>query len=77
MTDRSPRTSQGRGFKGWLLIAGVVVLALFFALNLQKVEVDLIVTTVRMPLIFALAIAALLGMLIAWAVPRFRSNPRQ
>lgn len=76
MAERPPRVDQGRGFKGWLLILGGVLLALFLVLNLQQVEVDLIVASVKMPLIIALAIAALLGALVAWALPRLRRDPR-
>jgi uncharacterized integral membrane protein len=43
-------------------------------LNFQTVEVSLIVAKVEMPLIFALAIAALLGALVGWALPRLRSS---
>lgn len=71
MADRGPRR-EGRGAKGWLLIVGAVLLVLLMVLNLQKVTVHLIFTTVDMPLIIALGIAALLGAAIAWAVPRFR-----
>lgn len=56
-----------------LVIAGVLLL-LFFLLNFQTVRVHLIFATVRMPLILALAIAALLGALVGWAVPRLRSS---
>ncbi len=43
-------------------------------LNFQKVRVHLIFTTVEMPLIFALLIAAVLGALVGWAVPRLRRS---
>lgn len=65
---------HGRGLGGWLLIVAAVLLILFFALNFQTVEVSLIVAKVDMPLIFALAIAALLGALVGWALPRLRSS---
>lgn len=74
MHDRPP---PGRGLKGWLVIIGVALLVLFMVLNTQKVTVHLIITTVDMPLIFALAIAALLGAVIAWALPRLRRDPRR
>jgi len=59
----------------WGLIIGGVVLVLFMALNSQSVTVHFVFTTAQMPLIFALLIAALLGALIGWAVPRLR-KPR-
>jgi uncharacterized integral membrane protein len=64
------------GWNRWLLIIGGVLLILFMALNSQKVTVHLIVATVDMPLIFALLIAAVLGALVGWAVPRFRGSKR-
>lgn len=64
------------GWTRWLLIIGGVLLILFMALNSQKVTVHLIVATVDMPLIFALLIAAVLGALVGWAVPRFRGSRR-
>ncbi len=77
MADRAPRQDQGRGLKGWLLILGVVLLILFLVLNFQTVEVNLIFAKVDMPLVVALAIAALLGALVAWAIPRLRRDPRR
>ena len=64
------------GWNRWLLIIGGALLILFMALNSQKVTVHLIVATVDMPLIFALLIAAVLGALVGWAVPRFRGSRR-
>jgi uncharacterized integral membrane protein len=61
--------------KGWLLIACGVILVLFFVLNFQKVQVHLLVATVEMPLIIALLIAAILGLVLGWAVPRLRRSP--
>lgn len=66
--------SGGLSARAWLLLACAILLILFFVLNFQTVEVSLIVATVDMPLIFALAIAALLGALVGWAVPRLRAS---
>ncbi len=66
----------GLGAKQWLLVVCGVLLVLFFVLNLQKVQVHLLIATVEMPLIIALAIAALLGLLLGWAVPRLRRGGR-
>jgi uncharacterized integral membrane protein len=70
------RSDDGIGAKRWALIVCAVLLLLFFVLNLQKVKVHLLVATVEMPLVIALAIAALLGLLLGWAVPRFRRGGR-
>ena len=64
----------GVGIKQWALIVCGVLLVLFFVLNFQKVKVHLLVSTVEMPLVIALAIAALLGLLLGWAVPRLRGG---
>jgi uncharacterized integral membrane protein len=45
-------------------------LTIFLVLNLQKVEVDLIVATVELPLV----VAAVLGLLLSFAFRRHRSE---
>ncbi|HEY8082863.1 MAG TPA: LapA family protein [Solirubrobacterales bacterium] len=47
------------------------------ALNFQKVTVHLILTTIQMPLIVALLIAAILGAAVGWAVPRLRRTAQR
>jgi uncharacterized integral membrane protein len=74
--EAATASSDGLGIKQWFLILCAVLLALLFVLNLQDVKVHLLVATVQMPLIIALAIAALLGLLLGWAVPRLRRGPR-
>jgi uncharacterized integral membrane protein len=69
------QTKKGRGAKQWLLIVCGVLLVLFFVLNFQKVKVHFLVATVEMPLIIALLIAAVLGLVLGWAVPRLRRSP--
>jgi uncharacterized integral membrane protein len=75
MVDGPPGREQRSG-RRWGLILGGAILLLFMALNSQRVTVHFVFTTVNMPLIFALLIAALLGALVGWAVPRLR-QPRQ
>lgn len=76
MADRTPTSgpsaSRGADWHRWLLIGGLLFLLLLMALNFQKVTVHLILTTIQMPLIVALLIAAVLGAAVGWAVPRFR-----
>ncbi|HTR75579.1 MAG TPA: lipopolysaccharide assembly protein LapA domain-containing protein [Solirubrobacterales bacterium] len=67
-----PADGNGIGFRQGLLVVCGILLVLFFVLNLQQVQVHLLIATVKMPLIIALAIAALLGLLLGWAVPRLR-----
>jgi uncharacterized integral membrane protein len=66
---------EGPGAKQWLLIVCGVLLLLFFLLNFQQVKVHFLVATVEMPLIIALLIAAVLGLVLGWAVPRLRRSP--
>ncbi|MGA8746748.1 MAG: lipopolysaccharide assembly protein LapA domain-containing protein [Solirubrobacterales bacterium] len=75
MSDNAPGGEQ-RTRRRWGLICGGAILLIFMALNSQRVTVHFVFTTVNMPLIFALLIAALLGALLGWAVPRLRA-PRQ
>jgi uncharacterized integral membrane protein len=77
--ERRPaaQTKEGLGAKQWLMVACAVLLVLFFVLNLQEVKVHLLVTTVKMPLVIALVIAAALGLVLGWAVPRLRRDPRK
>jgi uncharacterized integral membrane protein len=58
----------------WLLIGGGILLFLILVLNSQSVEVNLIFATAKMPLFFALAVAAALGALVGWATPRLRRS---
>jgi uncharacterized integral membrane protein len=71
---RPGHTDAGPNWKRRALVAGGVVLAIFMALNSQKVEVNFIFGSAQMPLIFALLIAAALGALVGWATPRLRSS---
>lgn len=71
---RASQGSGGFGAKQLLLVVCVVLLGLFFVLNLQDVRVHLLIATVDMPLIIALVIAALLGLLLGWLVPRLRRD---
>ena len=71
---RPGKAGSGQSLRRWVLIAGAVLLVLFMALNSQSVTVHFIFGTVDMPLIFALLIAAVLGALVGWAVPRLRGG---
>ncbi len=74
-SHRAAQQGQGgvsaRQIFGWFALA---LLLLWVVLNTQSVEVDLILSTVRMPLFVALIIAGLLGALITWLLPRVRSD---
>jgi uncharacterized integral membrane protein len=62
----------GRGARFYLLVAAIVLGAIFLLQNAQKVQVDFLFSSTDTPLIFALLIAGLLGFVIGLALPRFR-----
>ena len=76
MADRDhlePRERK-RDWRPWV-IGVVVLLALIFIFqNSQKVQVDFIFATTNTPLIFALLVATLLGIVIGWLAPRLRRH---
>jgi len=72
MADRSDRNDQGFTAKQWAAGIALALLLLFVLLNTQEVEVDFLVTTANVPLVFALLIAGLLGALVGWLLPRVR-----
>lgn len=61
---------EGRGWKFYVAIAAVVLLAIFILQNFQNVEVKFLFTTTDTPLFLALLLAGALGALIGWAAPR-------
>jgi uncharacterized integral membrane protein len=81
MADRKPAggtgaAAEGPSWRRWGLAIAAAVLLLFIALNSQEVEVNLIVGTATMPLIFALLLAAALGAVVGWAGARLRRQRR-
>jgi uncharacterized integral membrane protein len=69
-----PQAGSGRGPKFWGIVALIVVALIFILLNSQEVKIKFIFTTVTAPLFFALALATLLGLIIGWAIARFRRD---
>ena len=67
-------SENGRSVKQWLSLVAIGLLVLFVLVNTQEVEVNFLVTTTTIPLIFALLIAALLGALATWLLPRVRGR---
>jgi uncharacterized integral membrane protein len=72
---RSTGRTIGRTLALTLLIAVTVLLVLFVMFNTQKVQVSLVFTDVRAPLVVALLIAAGLGaLLVAFAGAAMRAR---
>lgn len=67
-----PLRSGGSNWKHWAIGAVVFLLIIFVAQNAQKVEVHFFFATAQTPLVFALLIAVVLGVLVGWLVPRLR-----
>jgi uncharacterized integral membrane protein len=74
--EGTPR-KEGRGARFYLLIAAIVLLAIFVLQNSQDVQVDFLFTTTDTPLFLALLIAGALGGLIGWAWPHVRRGRRR
>ena len=76
MADELPRTGarKQRGARFYVLVAVIVVTAVFILQNTQKVQVKFFFSTTSLPLIFALLLAAVLGFVIGLALPRFRRH---
>jgi uncharacterized integral membrane protein len=74
VADHDPTRPRGddRSWRLWVGIVALIVLVIFVVQNSQDVQVDFLFTTTDTPLIFALLIAALLGALVAWLLPRVR-----
>jgi uncharacterized integral membrane protein len=71
-----PRTDD-RNFKLWAGIVALIILVVFVVQNSQEVEVDFLFTTTTTPLIFALLVAAVLGAVVVWLLPRVRRGRRR
>jgi uncharacterized integral membrane protein len=55
-----------------MVVILAVIALLFILLNSQEVKIKFIFATVHAPLFFALAISTLLGLVIGYAIARFR-----
>jgi uncharacterized integral membrane protein len=75
VADLDPQAQgQGTNWKRWVLGTAILILAIFVAQNAQEVQVDFLFVETTTPLIFALLIATVLGVLIGWLGPRLRRD---
>ena len=70
----TPLRSGQSNWKNWASGAIVLLLLIFVGQNAQKVEVRFLFAKANMPLIFALLIAIVLGILVGWLFPRVRRS---
>ncbi len=68
--DDPPRRERGARF--YITVIAIVLATIFVLQNTQKVDVEFFFSTTKIPLIFALLLAAVLGFIIGLALPRFR-----
>lgn len=75
MSGGPPSSTSSSGYQGWRLyasIALVIIVAVFILQNSKEVTVDFLFAEITAPLIFALLLAALLGLVIGLLLPRGR-----
>ena len=70
------RQQRPRNWRNWALGIAVVVAIIFVAQNSQSVKVKFLFVDTTTPLIFALLIAVLLGVVIGYVFPLVRRHRR-
>jgi len=73
--DLQPQRSQ-TNWKAWGLGVLIVLVIIFIALNSERVTVKFLFFDASMPLIFALLITTILGMIIGYLLPIVRRHRR-
>jgi uncharacterized integral membrane protein len=66
------RQPKQRNWRNWALGIAVLVAIIFIAQNAQRVEVQFLFVDTTTPLIFALLIAIMLGIVIGYVFPLVR-----
>src|ERR671924_2212091 len=69
--------AQARNWRTWALWIAVLIVVIFVAQNAQEVKVDFLFVHTTTPLIFALLIAVLLGVVIGYVAPVVRRHRRE
>ena len=75
--DQPIRPYGGTNWKMWAVVAALILLGIFVALNSQKVTIDFLVGEAETPLVFGLLISGALGFVIGWAGTRLRDHRRE
>jgi uncharacterized integral membrane protein len=74
--DAQPQRTETT-WRAWALGILIVLVIIFIAINSQKVTVKFLFFDVSMPLIFALVITTVLGMVIGYVAPLVRRHRRE
>lgn len=72
MADPAPQPPRQSTLRTWAFGIALILFVLFVALNSRQVTVNFIVAETKTPLVFALLLATLFGVLIGWLGPRRR-----
>jgi uncharacterized integral membrane protein len=73
-----PRRQEHRtNWRMWLIAIAVLLLLILIVQNSQKVEIHFFFADTHTPLFFALLVAAILGALVGWLLPRFRRSRKE
>lgn len=72
-----PFGKKNRTWRHWLIGIVAVLLLILIVQNSQRVEVHFFFADTHTPLIFALLVAAALGALLGWLLPRLRRARKQ
>jgi uncharacterized integral membrane protein len=68
------RQEHRTNWRMWTIAIVALLLLILIIQNSQKVELHFFFADTQMPLFFALLIAAVLGALVGWLLPRFRRS---
>ena len=72
-----PAERRTAAWRPWAFAIIGLILLVFVLLNSQEVEIDFLIGTATAPLIFALAIAGVLGFAVGWLAARMRRRPER
>lgn len=67
-------TPTGPRWRLYIAVAAVILAAIFILQNSEETEVKFFFSTTEIPLIFALLLAFVLGLIVGLVLPRFRRH---
>jgi uncharacterized integral membrane protein len=69
-----PTTAGGSRWRLYVAIGAVILAAIFILQNAEETKVKFFFSTTEIPLIFALLLAFVLGLIVGLVLPRFRRH---